>query len=214
MASTQIQRTAILEVVSFIYSLQIEKIVMRKIFLIVALLCPLLLFSQRTKGPKSSPPSLEEFYSLSFKTLSGDSLSFQEYKGKKVLIVNSSPQCEYAWQLNALQELQFAFSDKLVVVAFHSSQFSGDSGASNRELLTQYSEHFFISSNIVEDSQVKGADRNALYNWLYNSTLNGKKRVEPIWNFWKFIVDENGVVVGYFTHLVSPLDKSILDLVK
>ncbi len=159
-------------------------------------------------------PMPEEFYALSFKTLGGERVNFEEFRGKRVLIVNSALRCEYIWQLSALQELQFAFPNNLRVILFHSSQFSGDGAITNSELIESYKEHLFIEPYIIEDSQVKGEERNPLFSWLYNSVKEGKKGVEPQWNFWKFVVDENGVVVGYFTHLVNPLDKSILDLLK
>jgi glutathione peroxidase len=49
---------------------------------------------------------------------------------------------------------------------------------------------------------------------LSDSTKNGWCNQPPTWNFSKYLVDENGMLIGYFSKDVSPLDKSIISAIQ
>ena len=53
-----------------------------------------------------------------------------------------------------------------------------------------------------------------IYTWLSNKDLNGSHDGPPSWNFCKYLVDENGLLVAYFNSKVNPLDNQILDYLK
>ena len=50
---------------------------------------------------------------------------------------------------------------------------------------------------------VKGNDIDPLYQWLTSKSLNGVVDAEVQWNFQKFMIDEQGQLVGF----VSPKEK-------
>jgi len=44
--------------------------------------------------------------------------------------------------------------------------------------------------------------------------LNGWNDQQPTWNFTKYLVNEEGVLINYFAPAVSPLSKDLITSVK
>jgi glutathione peroxidase len=51
---------------------------------------------------------------------------------------------------------------------------------------------------------VKGENQHALYKWLSDPAQNGWNSQLPDWNFCKYLISENGVLVKYFSSAVDP----------
>ena len=64
-----------------------------------------------------------EFYSLTTKDITGNTFSFEQFKGKKVLIVNTASDCGYTGQYENLEKLSKQFAGSLVVVGFPANDF-------------------------------------------------------------------------------------------
>ena len=56
---------------------------------------------------------------------------------------------------------------------------------------------------------VKGDDIAPIYQWLTHKDLNGVLDAEVKWNFNKFLLDEQGRLIGYFESRVNPLSDAI-----
>ncbi|MGB3073896.1 MAG: glutathione peroxidase, partial [Chitinophagales bacterium] len=61
---------------------------------------------------------------------------------------------------------------------------------------------------------VKGDDIDPLYAWLTSKSENGVLDAPVTWNFQKFMIDENGHVVGSVKPKTSPDTKEILDWIE
>ena len=61
-----------------------------------------------------------------------------------------------------------------------------------------------------KSSVIKGAHQNEVFTWLTDSTKNGWNNQQPVWNFSKYLVDENGMLVYYFDPSISPLSDEVL----
>ena len=57
---------------------------------------------------------------------------------------------------------------------------------------------------------VKGKDQHEIYQWLTQKDLNGKDDFKVKWNFNKFLIDENGNLVGHFPSKVKPFDDELV----
>jgi glutathione peroxidase len=57
---------------------------------------------------------------------------------------------------------------------------------------------------------VKGKDMHPLYRWLTSKSANGVLDSEVSWNFQKYLIDENGNLVGYFKPAVKPLSDEVV----
>jgi glutathione peroxidase len=53
---------------------------------------------------------------------------------------------------------------------------------------------------------VTGKEKQPVYQWLSDKNKNGWNDIEPEWNFYKYLVDENGNLQKVFSSSVSPMD--------
>ena len=56
---------------------------------------------------------------------------------------------------------------------------------------------------------VKGDKQHPIYKWLTSKDLNGKKNSSVKWNFQKYLVDENGILIDYFFSITKPMSSAI-----
>jgi glutathione peroxidase-family protein len=63
------------------------------------------------------------FYDFKMNGIDGKEISFNAFKGKKVLIVNVASECGYTPQYEDLQNLHEAYGDKIEVLGFPANNF-------------------------------------------------------------------------------------------
>jgi glutathione peroxidase len=61
-----------------------------------------------------------------------------------------------------------------------------------------------------EKISVKGNDMHPIFQWLTDKTQNGWNKKAPSWNFFKYLVDENGVLQAVFSSRTSPLSEKLI----
>ena len=60
----------------------------------------------------------------------------------------------------------------------------------------------------------KNKNQHSLYTWLSHSSLNGWNDQAPAWNFYKYLIDENGKLINVLNASVKPMDDQILEFIK
>ena len=65
----------------------------------------------------------KSFYELEAISIDGEKISFDQYKNKKILIVNVASKCGYTYQYTGLQKLQDIYQDKVIVLGFPANDF-------------------------------------------------------------------------------------------
>lgn len=150
-----------------------------------------------------------DFYRLSFTSLDGKKVNFSDFKGKKVLIVNTASKCGFTPQYADLQTLSNQYKGKLVVIGFPSNDFGKQEPGTNEEIGEFCQKNYGVTFLMMEKSTVKGADKNTVYQWLTDKNKNGWNTDEPSWNFCKYLVDENGNLLKFYSSKVKPLDEQI-----
>ena len=153
---------------------------------------------------------IESFYHLNANDINGDSILMSNYKDKKILIVNVASKCGYTPQYRQLQELYDSYKDKLYILAFPSNDFLDQEPGSNQEIKAFCEVNFGIKFDIFEKISVTGGGIHPIYNWLSDESLNGWNKQVPTWNFTKYLIDENGVLVGVWGPKTDPLSDDIL----
>lgn len=150
-------------------------------------------------------------YEIPLHDIDGNKTTLAAYKGKKLLIVNVASECGYTHQYAQLQELYESHHDKLVVLGFPSNNFGGQESGSNKTIKHFCTENYHVTFPMFEKTDVIGKSMNPLYHWLTTKEINGWNDKKPKWNFYKYLVNENGELINYFSETVSPLDEDILN---
>lgn len=155
------------------------------------------------------------FYDLQATLNNGSLLSFAALKGKKVLLVNTASNCGYTDQYAALQKLFEEQKEKLVVIGFPANDFMQQEKGSDEQIAEFCKVNYGVSFQLVKKSSViKGPDQNPVYQWLTDPAKNGWNEKQPEWNFSKYLIDENGVLKGYYSPSISPMSKEFMDALK
>ena len=153
-------------------------------------------------------------YDLSIQTVGGESVSLKSYQGKKILVVNIATASPFAaTQLPQLEQLQQQFKDSLIILAVPSHSFNGEP-KSNSELKAFFRQTFKVSYLITAKGSVKGDDKHALYQWLTKKEKNGRMDTGVRGDFQKFLIGEDGNLVGVFAPAVAPLSEELMSAVR
>ena len=111
-------------------------------------------------APKSAPAqeaAQDSLHTLSAKSIDGKSVSFADYKGKVVLIVNTASECGYTGQYAGLEALYAKYRDKgLVVLGFPSHDFRQEPG-SGEEIAKFCKVRYGVTFPLFEKGPVSGA---------------------------------------------------------
>lgn len=148
-------------------------------------------------------------YDFEVPALEGGTIDFNDFKGKKILIVNTASECGYTPQYKQLEELYREMGEKVVVVGFPANNFGGQEPGSNKDIAAFCEKNYGVTFPMAAKVSVKGSDQHELFQWL-TSTENDSFTGDINWNFEKFIIDENGNLVHRFRSGASPLDEAVL----
>lgn len=161
-----------------------------------------------------SKQALVSFYSLSDTLNNGNRFEFSSLKGKKILLVNTASDCGYTNQYEELQQLYEANKNKLLILGFPANDFKEQEKGSDEEIAQFCKLNFGVSFPLMKKSSViKGQVQNEVFRWLSSKEMNGWNEKAPVWNFSKYLVDENGNLLNYFEPSISPLSKEITDAI-
>jgi glutathione peroxidase len=150
-------------------------------------------------------PFTQSVYDFTLTALDGESINFERYKGKTLLIVNVASQCGFTPQYADLQKLHEQYGEQVVVLGFPANNFGGQEPGTSLQIAEFCEKNYGVSFQMFEKISVKGDDQHPLYQWL--KTKTGQ---EPGWNFCKFLVKADGVV-KFFPSNVNPMDRAIVD---
>lgn len=163
-----------------------------------------------TPTPNNNMENLPTIYHFKVPALSGGVIDFSEFKGKKILIVNTASKCGYTPQYAELEELSKKYKDKIVVVGFPANSFGGQEPGSNEEIAQFCSKNFGVSFPMAAKVSVKGDDMAPVFRWLTHKSENGVMDATVKWNFTKFLINEQGELIASFESRVAPLDEKII----
>ncbi len=147
-------------------------------------------------------------------SLEGKEINFADFKGKKILIVNTASECGFTPQYADLEELSKKYANNLVVVGFPANNFGGQEPGSNAEIGSFCEKNFGVTFPMAAKVSVKGNDIAPIFQFLTVKDLNGVKNTAILWNFTKFLVDENGNLIDSFISTTKPTSESITKYLK
>lgn len=156
---------------------------------------------------------LISFYTLIINDINGNITSFASFSGKKILIVNTCTATADTSQYAGLEQLHQKYKDSLIIIAVPSNSFGNtpqSDVAIKNFVLNRYNIHYLLASK----SSVKGGDISPLYSWLTDSTKNGMIKDTVRKDFYKFLINKEGLLIGAFSNKVLPMSPTIQNAVQ
>lgn len=182
---------------------------------------PAIMWSSKAAGKKQIQWNQENkiplvpIYSLTTKDINGKDFDFSSVKGKKILLVNTASDCGFTGQYEALEKLQEKYSSNLVVIGFPANDFKEQESKDNESIATFCKKNYGVSFPLMSKSVVvKKQNQNEVFRWLSEASMNGWNQQAPVWNFCKYLVNEQGVLTHYFPMTVDPLDASVVEAIE
>ncbi len=151
-------------------------------------------------------------YDLSFADINGDEVSLKKFEGKKILFVNVASKCGFTPQYAELQEVHEQYGDRVVIIGFPCDQFGGQEPGSEEEIQSFCQKNYGVEFLMASKIDVKGNNQHPIYAWLTSKTANGVEDSKVMWNFQKYLIDENGKYIEHFKSGVKPTDEKITKL--
>lgn len=145
-------------------------------------------------------------YDIPLKGIEGGQINLNNYRGKKILIVNTASNSPYVTQYAGLELLYQKYKDSLIIIAVPSNSFGAEPGSNPaiKELISgRYQTHFIIT----ERSEVAGESQSPLFVWLTHKDQNTVMSNIVADNFYKFLIDGAGNLVGAFAPSVDPMSE-------
>jgi glutathione peroxidase len=154
-------------------------------------------------------------YDYKIEALNSDEvIDLSAYQGKKMLLVNVASKCGYTPQYEDLQNLYETYQDDLVIIGFPCNQFLFQESGSEEDIAMFCRKNYGVTFPMTTKIKVKGSDKHPIYQWLTSKKLNGVDNYAVSWNFNKFLIDEQGNLIGHFKSSVKPLDEKIVSHLK
>lgn len=148
------------------------------------------------------PKTVHDF---SFTSIEGKEVKMSQFKGKKILIVNTASKCGYTPQYKELEELHKKYGSRLVVIGFPANNFGQQEPGSNAGIAEFCEKNYGVTFLLAEKVDVKGENIHPLFKFLIEQD-NPDFTGDINWNFEKFLIDENGKLIHRYRSKVKPLD--------
>lgn len=147
-------------------------------------------------------------YSYRAPAIDGSSIDFNNYRGKKIFLVNVATGSVYASQLPALEQLYQQHKDSMVIMGFPSNSF-GNEPLSDAQIESSLRNTYGITFPLAAKQVVIGDSAHAVYKWLTSKEENGVLKSRVRGDFQKYLLNSQGKLVGIFDTATSPLSARI-----
>ncbi len=160
------------------------------------------MFSFFTAAAQATPAG-NTAYDFAFTTLmGGEPLLLSAYQGKVLLVVNTASKCGFTPQYEGLEKLYQEYKDKgLVIIGVPSNDFGGQEPGSSEEIASFCRSNYGVTFPMAEKEAVSGDKAHPFYRWAKAQLGFG---TAPKWNFHKYLIGRDGLLVDYFNSTTSP----------
>ena len=118
-------------------------------------------------------------YDFKMKGITGEEISFSDYREKVVLIVNTASKCGFTPQFKGLEELYLKYKDQgLVILGFPCNQFGGQEPGSEVDIQQGCMLNYGVSFPMFAKIDVNGKNEDTFYKKL--NYLNKNSDLERI----------------------------------
>lgn len=163
----------------------------------------------KSKANLLGDKKLNNISTLKVKDIEGKEVTFSDYKGKVLLLVNVASECGYTPQYKGLQELYEKYKSKgFEILGFPCNDFGGQEPGTNEEIKEFCSVNYGVTFKLFDKITVLGKDKNKLYVVLTDNDVTGTSDVK--WNFEKFLISKNGDIVSRYASRIKPDNENLI----
>ena len=178
-------------------------------------------------------------YDYSIPTSTGKDFPLSNFKGKVILIVNTATGCGFTPQYEFIEKMYEKYHEKgLEIIDIPCNQFGNQAPETDEGIHAFCTLHYHTQFPQMKKSDVNGQNELPLYTYLKSqigfqgfkdhklkplledmlakADPNWNKKPDIKWNFTKFLVDRNGVIIERFepTDSLDDLEKKIAALIE
>ncbi|HVD97472.1 MAG TPA: glutathione peroxidase [Cytophagaceae bacterium] len=149
------------------------------------------------------------FFELKATANNGKEISMDTFKGKKIMVVNVASNCGYTNQYEALEKLYKENESKLVILGFPANDFNDQETGTDKEIEQFCKVNFGVTFPLFKKHSVLAPNQNEIYQWLTDEKKNGWNQQVPVWNFSKYILNEEGILENFYGPAIAPDSEEI-----
>lgn len=159
-------------------------------------------------GEKTSSSVLD----FTMKNIDGKQVALSQYKGKVLLLVNVASECGYTPQYKDLEALYRKYKDSgFMILGFPANNFGSQEPGTDSQIKTFCTTTYGVTFDMFSKISVKGDDQHPLYKLI---TTDPKFGGDVRWNFQKYLVDRNGIIIGKYLSKVEPLSGELTSAIE
>lgn len=144
-------------------------------------------------------------YDFKIKNISGEIIDFSKYENKLILIVNVASKCGFSNQYKGLEYLHNKYKDQgLAILGFSCMQFKEQEFNTDEEIKEFCTLKYNVTFEMFSKLDVKGENQSPLYNFLTNNFPWSEKSIDVKWNFEKFLISKDGLIIKRFSSITKP----------
>ena len=169
---------------------------------------------------------MERIYDFKALTGKGAELSFNEFEGKVLMIVNTASKCGFTPQYDGLEALYQKYKDQgFTIVGFPCDQFAHQEPGTDAEIEEFCRVNHGVTFQLMKKIDVNGAQAHPIFEYLKSQApteeykgLKAKaaqklfksisksveKESDIKWNFTKFVICRDGTVIKRFAPTTTP----------
>lgn len=153
--------------------------------------------------------SAQDFFNTKVPGAEGGEISFSDFKGHTLLVINIATRCGFTGQLDDLEKLYQKYKERgLKMLAIPTNNFRNQTPESNEEVAQFCRLRYGVTFPIAEKMEAIGDQKHDVFKFL---TRGGR---EIRWNFEKFLINKDGQVVERFSSMTKPLSRRITSAIE
>lgn len=151
-------------------------------------------------------------YDFDLTMQSGETLNFNDFRGKPLIIINTASHCKFTNQYEAIQDLWMMYRHwGLTIIGVPSGDFGDQEFENNEDIKNFCTDNYNVSFLLAQKSHVKGKDAEPLFKWF---SEQGGFLATPRWNFYKYIINRQGKLYKSFSSITSPATRRFVNAIE
>ena len=154
----------------------------------------------------------QRIYDFKVTTLEGKTLKLSKFKGKKILVVNTTSVETNNPEYAELEALSKRYKDKLVVIGFLAVDFLKRPGT--EDFSPRDRSEYKVSFPLCAQVSLSGPNIAPIYKWLTDVNYNHYRTTEIKWDLQKYLINENGELIAEFDPKIKVTDPRVIQAIE